>query len=80
MTKQTLVVKSGDTWEWEDTPELKAFRERHDYSKLATPLKEGPKKKLKPQAMRARRKALRHFKKCHMKTSDKRQGSYTICR
>jgi hypothetical protein len=45
VTKQTFVVKSGDTWEWEDTPELKAFRERHDYSKLATPLKEKPKKK-----------------------------------
>ena len=26
MTNKLLVVKSGDTWEWEDTPELKAFR------------------------------------------------------
>ena len=44
MVKKTMTIGS-DTWEWEDTPELKAFRERHDYSKLATPLKEGPKKK-----------------------------------
>ena len=24
MTKRTFVVKSGDTWEWEETPEFVA--------------------------------------------------------
>jgi len=33
------------------------------------------KRKLKPQAMRARREALRQFKKRHM-TSPKRRGSF----
>lgn len=47
MTKRQFVSSKGETWEWDDTPELEAFRERHDYSKLATPLKEGPKKKVK---------------------------------
>jgi len=45
--KKTIVVKSGDTWEYDDSPELQAALEKlHGTSpKLATPLKEGPKKK-----------------------------------
>ena len=61
MTKKQFVNSKGDTWEWDDNPTLEAFRERHDYSKLATPLKQKPQKKTKPQALRsakARRKAL----------------------
>ena len=46
MTKQFTNGK-GDIWEWEDTPFLVEFREGHDYSKLATSLKEKPKKKVK---------------------------------
>jgi hypothetical protein len=35
------------------------------------------KRKLKPQAMRARKEALRHFKKCHP-TSPKKGGSFVL--
>jgi len=42
-----------------------------EYTKLETSLKKEKKRKLKPQAMRARKEALRHFKKCHP-TSQKR--------
>ena len=45
MTKKQFVNSKGDTWEWDDNPTLEAFRERHDYSKLATPLKQKPQKK-----------------------------------
>jgi len=41
--------------------------------------KKEKKRHLKPQAMRARREALRHFKKRHTKTSGSRQGSYSMC-
>ena len=37
--------------------------------------KKEQKRKLKPQAMRARRAALNHFKKCHM-TPPKKRGSF----
>jgi|TARA_B100001094_G_scaffold38721_1_gene33101 type II secretory pathway pseudopilin PulG len=40
--------------------------------------KKEQKRKLKPQAMRARKEALRHFKKSHIQTSSQRKGSYTI--
>lgn len=47
MTKKTLMVKSGDTWEYEETPELlAALAKLHGTTtKLATPLQEKPKKK-----------------------------------
>ena len=76
MTKQTLVVKSGDTWEWEDTPELKAFR-----SDMTTPNWQHHSKKDQKEKLslrRCERERLRHFKKCHMKTPDQRRGSYTM--
>ena len=77
MTKKTLMVKSGDTWEYEETPELlAALAKLHGTTtKLATPLQEKPKRKLKPQAMRARRESLRHFKNRHM-TPPKKRGSF----
>ena len=37
--------------------------------------KKEQKRKLKPQAMRSRKEALRHFKNCHM-TLPKKQGSF----
>jgi len=40
--------------------------------------KKEQKRKLKPQAMRARKEALRHFKKSHIQTSSQRKGSYSI--
>jgi len=57
MTKRTTVVQSGDTWEWEETPEtIEALKRLHatvqlhndmrkdnERTKLATPLKERPK-------------------------------------
>jgi len=47
MTKKTLMVKSGDTWEYEETPELLAALDKlhGTTTKLATPLQEKPKKK-----------------------------------
>tara|TARA_B100002019_G_C21206058_1_gene566723 strand:- start:466 stop:639 length:174 start_codon:yes stop_codon:yes gene_type:complete len=41
--------------------------------------KKEQKRKLKPQAMRARKEALRHFKKRHTQTSSQRKGSYSMC-
>ena len=41
--------------------------------------KKEQKRKLKPQAMRARKEALRHFKKRHTQTSSSRKGSYSMC-
>ena len=59
MTKKTTIIGS-DTWEWEETPEtIEALKRLHatvqlhndmrkenERTKLATPLKEGPKKKV----------------------------------
>ncbi len=43
MTKKTLVVKSGDTWEYEDTPELQAALAKLHGKPKATPPKAPPK-------------------------------------
>lgn len=47
MTKRSVVLKSGDTWEWDETPELAAFIKKQEKNsastELATPLKERPK-------------------------------------
>ena len=53
MTKKTKIIGS-DTWEWEETSAtieaLKRlhndYRQENERTKLATPLKEGPKKKV----------------------------------
>tara|TARA_B100000035_G_scaffold235670_1_gene203921 strand:+ start:644 stop:778 length:135 start_codon:yes stop_codon:yes gene_type:complete len=38
MTKKSIVVKSGDTWEYEDTPELqKALAKLHGTPKAIPP-------------------------------------------
>ena len=53
MTKKNVIIGS-DTWEWEETSAtieaLKRlhndYRQENERTKLATPLKEGPKKKV----------------------------------
>jgi hypothetical protein len=42
MTKKTLVVKSGDTWEYDDTPELRSALEKLHGKPKATPPKSPP--------------------------------------
>jgi len=46
MANRTYTQKDGTIWEWEETPELLTLLGlTNDNTKLATPLKEGPKKK-----------------------------------